>query len=447
MMAASSVMETNQPSLVKAWYFVLLLSLLSIVSYADRLILGILVDPIKNELQVNDTQMGFLLGLSFSFVYATLALVLANVADRHNRRNLIIAGVLIWSVMTSASALADGFWQLAICRLGVGVGEAALGPAALSIISDLFSKDRRHTPLSVFLSAGVIGGAGAYIIGGGAVLFVSQMSDVSLPYIGQLSPWRLVFLCMGLPGIFLGLLMWASVREPLRRKDDDETTESTASTSDVIAHLKARRSEYLPIFGGILLVQMMVYAVASWYASVLIRIYGLEISSAGFSFGIVGLIFGTSGAIFGPYIVGVLERKGRQDALLLTGVVIVAIAAPATIWAPIAPSVQLSLVTLAVVMFSLSAASALAPLLPQLIAPNAMRARVTALYFFIANLIGLGLTPVIIGFVNDTGMFGVSGIHQAISLTAGILLPISLTVLVVGRRTFLRNHQAAAPEG
>ncbi len=443
MINASGTVSAGQPGLSKAWYFVLLLSLLSIVSYADRLILGILVDPIKSELGVNDTQMGFLLGLSFSFVYATLALVLAKVADSHNRRNLIIAGVLIWSIMTSASAFADGFWQLAVCRLGVGIGEAALGPAALSIISDLFSKERRHTPLSVFLSAGVIGGAGAYIIGGGAVLFVSQMADVSLPIVGQLSPWRMVFLCMGLPGILLGILMWITVSEPTRRNDDDEATEIEASTADVVAHLKARAGEYLPVFGGILLVQMMVYAVASWYASVLIRIYDLSISSAGFSFGIVGLIFGTSGAIFGPFIVGVLERKGRKDALLLSGLLIVAVAAPATIWAPIAPTVQLSLMALAVVMFSLSAASALAPLLPQLIAPNAMRARVTALYFFIANLIGLGLTPVIIGFINDAGLFGVSGIHEAISFAAGILLPASVVILYFGRKRFVRRQGAA----
>lgn len=434
----STAIAPGSPGKLKAWYFVLLLALLSIVSYADRLILGILVDPIKAELQVNDTQMGFLLGLSFSFVYATLALVLANVADRHNRRNLIIAGVLVWSIMTSASAFSDGFWQLAICRLGVGVGEAALGPAALSIISDLFEKEHRHTPLSVFLAAGVIGGAGAYIIGGGAVLFVSQMSDMALPIIGELSPWRLVFLCMGLPGILLGLLMLVTVSEPIRRNDANDVAEDSANVSDVFAHLKERRGEYLPIFGGILLVQMMVYAVATWYASVLIRFYGLSLSSAGFAFGTVGLLFGTAGAVMGPYLVGVLERRGRRDGVLLAGLAAVGVAAPATVWAPVAPNVQLSLIALAVVMFSLSAASALAPLLPQLIAPNAMRARVTALYFFIANLIGLGLTPIIIGFINDAGLFGVSGIHEAVSSTAMILLPVSFIILFFGRKTLIR---------
>lgn len=425
------------------WYVVFLLAILSVVSYADRLILGILVEPVKAELQISDTQMGFLLGLSFSLVYATLALFLAGIADRHNRRNLIVAGVLLWSVMTSASAFSDGFWQLALCRLGVGLGEAALGPAALSIISDLFVKERRHAPLSVFLSAGVIGGTGAFIIGGAAVLFVTQMSSISLPVIGELAPWRLVFLCMGIPGIFLGIVMLVTVREPGRRTDAaNEDPAYEAGVAEVARHISARRSEYLPIFGGMLLVQMMVYAVATWYATVLIRGYGLSIPSAGFAFGIVGLLFGTSGAIFGPMAVAALERRAHDDALLRIGVVAVAIATPATIIAPIAPTTLVSLCALAVAMLSLSAASALAPLLPQLVAPNAMRARVTALYFFIANSIGLGLTPIFVGYVNDNGVLGVANIGEALSLVASVLLPASLLVLWLGRRSFLKQRKA-----
>jgi MFS family permease len=235
----------------------------------------------------------------------------------------------------------------------------------------------------------------------------------------------------------------ASVREPTRRIDEQADGPDVATTAQVVAHLKERQGEYLPIFGGMLFVQMMVYAVASWYASVLIRNYGLSISSAGFSFGTVGLIFGTAGAILGPFFAGQLERRGRHDAILIVGLFAVGIAAPATIWAPIAPNVSLSLAAMAVVMLCLSAASALAPLLPQLIAPNAMRARVTALYFFIANIIGLGVTPIIVGFINDAGLFGVSGINEAVSVTAAALLPTSFIILFVGRRALTR-HQSQA---
>ncbi|MEL6686829.1 MAG: MFS transporter [Pseudomonadota bacterium] len=415
-----------------AWYVVILLALLSIVSYADRLILAILVDPVKQELAVSDTQMGLLLGLSFASVYATLALILAQVADRHNRRNLIIIGVLIWSVMTSCSAFADNFWQLALCRLGVGVGEAALGPAALSMIADLFNREKRHTPVSVFLAAGTVGGATAYLIGGAAVAAVSQMSGMDIPLIGEMSPWRLVFLGMGVPGILLGILMLFSVKEPVRISGDDMVSEVEASVIDVVAHLRSARGLYAPIFLGLLFVQMMVYAIATWFASVFIRQYGLSITDTGYAFGFVALIFGTSGAIFGPYLVSRLERANISHAIFRIAALAVAISVPGAIFAPIAPSLSLSIGALCVAMFGLSAGSALPALLPQLIAPNAVRARVTALYFFIANIVGLGLTPVLIGLLNDLRPFGLEGVHQSLTFLAAIILPLSLSVICFG---------------
>lgn len=416
-----------------AWYVVIILALLSIVSYADRLILAILVDPVKMELGVSDTQMGLLLGLSFASVYATLALVLAQVADRHNRRNLIIAGVIIWSVMTSCSAFAENFWQLALCRLGVGVGEAALGPAALSMISDLFKREKRHTPVSIFLASGTIGGATAYLIGGAAVAAINQIPDTTLPLIGELSAWRLVFLGMGVPGIVLAILMIFTVKEPERHSDDQTQVLETASLADVVRHFKAQRHQYLPIFLGLLCVQMMVYAIATWYASVLIRIFNVSISFAGFAFGMIALVFGTTGAILAPWLVSYFERKGGRDAIFKVALAAVILATPAAIIAPIMPNVTLSLIALSVAMFALSGGSAMPALLPQLIAPNAVRARITAFYFFIANVVGLGLTPVLIGIFNDTGVFGLlNGVHQSIAFLALLLLPTSVAILFYG---------------
>ena len=229
--------SVEDQGLAYRWYVVILLAILSIVSYADRLVLGILVEPIKAELGVSDTAMGFLLGFSFAMVYAVLALALARVADRWNRKRLILIGVVIWSIMTSASAFADGYWPLAFCRLGVGIGEAALGPAALSMIADLFKQERRHVPLSLFLAAGVVGSTGAYIIGGGAIMLVNNMSDTTLPIVGELSAWRLVFLFMGLPGLILSALMLFTVKEPKRRGD---VSQPRADFADILAHLSGQ---------------------------------------------------------------------------------------------------------------------------------------------------------------------------------------------------------------
>lgn len=420
------------------WYVVVLLAILSIVSYADRLVLGILVQPIKAELGVSDTAMGFLLGFSFAMVYAVLALALARVADRWNRKKLIMIGVVIWSVMTSASAFADGFWQLAFCRLGVGIGEAALGPAALSIIADLFRQERRHVPVSMFLAAGVVGSTGAYIIGGGAILLVNSMSSTALPFIGELSAWRLVFLFMGLPGLVLSVVMFFTVREPRRRGD---TSRPSANYADIFKHLKSRGSEYFPIFAGLGLIQTVVYAIAAWFPTILVRTHQVPNADAGLMYGTVGLIFGTTGAIFGPYLAGVLQRNGRKDGLYIIGFGLVALPFPFALMTLLAPTAGLALVGVAIVLFCFMASSSMPPLLPQLIAPNAMRAQITAMYYFVGNIMGLGLGPLLVGFINDNGILGAKNLNQSIVVVCVLLMPVALLILAYGWKSFRARHR------
>lgn len=431
--------DAEERGLAYRWYVVILLAILSIVSYADRLVLGILVQPIKEELGVSDTAMGFLLGFSFATVYAVLALALARVADRWNRKRLIIIGVVIWSVMTSASAFADGFWQLAFCRLGVGIGEAALGPAALSIIADLFRQERRHVPVSMFLAAGVVGSTGAYIIGGGAILLVNSMSSTALPIIGELSAWRLVFLFMGLPGLILSVLMIFSVEEPKRRGD---TSKPQATYPDIFAHLKEKGAEYFPIFAGIGVIQTVIYAIVAWFPTILVRTHDVPIADAGILYGTVGLIFGTAGAIFGPYLAGMLQRNGRSDGLYVIGFGFVALPVPFVFLTLLAPTVAIALMAVAVVLFCFMASSAMPPLLPQLIAPNAMRAQITALYYFLGNIMGLGMGPLVVGLISDNKVFGASNLNQSILVVCAILMPIALLILGFGWRAFRARIKA-----
>lgn len=432
--------DAEERSLSYRWYVVILLAILSIVSYADRLVLGILVQPIKEELGVSDTAMGFLLGFSFAMVYAVLALALARVADRWNRKRLIIIGVVIWSVMTSASAFADGFWQLAFCRLGVGIGEAALGPAALSIIADLFRQERRHVPVSMFLAAGVVGSTGAYIIGGGAILLVNSMSSTALPLVGELSAWRLVFLFMGLPGLILSALMIFTVQEPKRRGD---TSKPQATYADIFAHLKAKGAEYFPIFAGIGVIQTVIYAIVAWFPTILVRTHEVPIADAGILYGTVGLIFGTAGAIFGPYLAGLLQRKGRNDGLYVIGFGFVALPVPFVFLTLLAPTVTIALIAVAAVLFCFMASSAMPPLLPQLVAPNAMRAQITALYYFVGNIMGLGMGPLVVGLISDNQVFGARNLNQAILVVCSILMPIALLILGFGWRTFRSRFEGA----
>jgi MFS family permease len=419
-----------QIATARAWYAVILLSLLQLVSYADRLILGILVDPVKSELGLSDTQIGLLIGFSFAALYATLGLVLAEVADRSNRKRLIVIGVLIWSVMTSASAFADSFWSLTFCRLGVGIGEAALAPAALSMISDMFDARDRHLPVSVFLASGTLGATGAFIIGAAAVTVIPALTAADFGLFDHLSAWRGVMLLMGLPGLVLAPLFAITVPEPQR----SGVRGPHAPFRAVVAHLVANRTVYIPMFAGLGLAQFVLFAVAAWYPSVLIRDHGLTLQAAGFGFGLAGMIGGTAGALVGPALaVRLASQVGQARALHRVGIAGTLIGLPLLLGAVLADSVGLSLLLIGGALFFVIGGATMAPLAPQIVADARIRARVTALYFLFVNVLGLGFVPVVVGRLNDAfaGQPGATGLSLA--LVGGTLLALSAIVLLIWR--------------
>ncbi len=201
--AETGTTETqNEQSLRYAWYVAVVLMLCNTLSFIDRQILGLLVTPIKQELGLSDTKIGLLQGLAFGIFYTLLGMPMGRLVDRGNRRNLVAAGIFLWSLMTAACATARGFWTLFAARMGVGIGEATLSPSAFSLLSDYFPKERLGTALSVF-SMGVFFGSGSALIVGGLV-------------IGAVGSWRLTFLIVGLPGMLAALLM-LTIKEPKRR--------------------------------------------------------------------------------------------------------------------------------------------------------------------------------------------------------------------------------------
>ncbi|MFK7915999.1 MAG: MFS transporter, partial [Pseudomonadales bacterium] len=183
------------------WYVIFVLLLAQTFSFLDRMIMGLLVGPIRATFEISDTQYSLLAGLAFSLFYAIMGLPLARIADNGNRRNLIAAGIAVWSAMTAICGLARSFWGLFLGRVGVGVGEATLGPAAYSMISDYFPRSQLGRALSVYTMGVTIGSGLAYMGGGAVVNYVSAMGQISLPLLGDVHGWQLTFFIVGLPGI------------------------------------------------------------------------------------------------------------------------------------------------------------------------------------------------------------------------------------------------------
>lgn len=209
------------PSSLSAWTTVTILMIAYVLSFIDRQILNLLVEPIRRDLVISDTQMSLLMGLSFALFYTICGIPLGRLADTRSRRGLIAIGVMFWSAATAACGMAKLYWQFLICRIGVGVGEAALSPAAYSLIADSFPPERRATAISVY-SMGVYLGSGiAFLLGGLVIQFASAQGNVVLPVLGEVRPWQLIFLILGVAGVLFTLLMLA-VREPARREEQQK---------------------------------------------------------------------------------------------------------------------------------------------------------------------------------------------------------------------------------
>jgi MFS family permease len=186
------------------------------LSFMDRQILSLLVGPIKRDLFISDTRVGLLQGLASALFYTLAGLPIGRLVDTRNRRNLVIAGVMVWSAFTCACSVARSYWSLFLVRIGVGVGEAALNPSAFSLIADYFPRERLGTAMSVFYLGALIGSGLAFAVGGMIVEATTRIGVVDLPVVGAVASWRLTFLVVGVPGILFGLLV-ATVREPARR--------------------------------------------------------------------------------------------------------------------------------------------------------------------------------------------------------------------------------------
>jgi MFS family permease len=208
--------DSGYPSAGYAWYVVVVLTIAYTVSFIDRQIMALMVEPIRRDLEISDTQMSLLLGLAFAVFYTLLGIPIARLADRYSRRGIIAAGIAVWCFMTAACGLSRNYAQLFLARVGVGVGEAALSPSALSMMSDYFPKETRGRAVA-FYTMGISMGVGlAMILGGQVIALVSQAPPVTLPVVGQLFAWQTVFVVVGLPGILVAALM-LTVREPPRK--------------------------------------------------------------------------------------------------------------------------------------------------------------------------------------------------------------------------------------
>jgi MFS family permease len=424
-----------------AWYATFVLMLAYTLSYVDRQILSLLVEPIKQDFGVTDTQIGLLQGAAFAIFYTLAGIPMGRWADRGDRRKIIAWGIAFWSVATALCGLTKNYWQLFVARIGVGVGEAALGPAAYSMLADYFPPERRGRALG-FYSMGVYLGIGlAMIIGAQVVTALADDPPIVVPGIGELGAWHLTFLIVGLPGVLLALWAW-TLREPPRRGAG--AAAPPVPIRDALAFLRAHRATFTAHFAGFSLLTLTFNAVVFWMPPYLMRVHGLTAGEFGVTLGLILAIGGAIGIFAGGAFADALRRRGAQDAELWSGIVGALLLWPFGVYAAQAPSPDAALVAFAGFMVFASFPFAAAAAALQNVTPNRLRGQVSAVYLFVVNLAGIGLGSFLTGFVNDHVFGDPARVGDSIAWIVGFAAPLAALVLLAGRRPY-RASAASLP--
>lgn len=427
--------EPAWPKPVYAWYVVGVLLAAYTLSFIDRMILSLLVGPVKSSLHISDTEFSLLAGLAFALFYTILGFPLGWVADRYNRRNLIVGGVTVWSAMTACCGFAGSYATLFAARVGVGAGEATLSPAAFSMLSDYFPREKLARAIAVY-SIGVPLGSGiALILGAFVVQAVLNSPPVALPWVGMVDAWRLIFLWVAAPGLLIVLLMM-TVKEPHRR--GRAATVAAASKRGLLRFLADHRWAVTAHLLGMGLISLVMYGVMAWIPTFFHRTYGMPVPEAGLYFGIIMAVCGAGGLLTGGWLSDRMLKKGRKDAALRTMLISCLAGGPLIAIAALMPTAWLAFLVLAIGMY-IATWHGVAGAALQLITPNEVRAQITAVYFFVANLIGLGLGPTAIAAVTDFG-FGYDGaLRWSIAIVATIGMALAAVILWLGLKPYARS--------
>lgn len=399
-----------------------------VFSFIDRQILSLLVEPMKQDLAISDVQVSLLQGMAFALFYTLMGIPIARLADGSNRRWLITAGIALWSLMTCLCGVAKSFMGLFLARVGVGVGEAALSPAAYSMLSDYYPPEKLARALAIFSTGITIGGGLAYIVGGSVLSAVEGMGQIVLPVLGEMRPWQLTFVIVGLPGFLIAGLMLL-VKEPARRDQNSQQLESLASTLRFVkTNFRALGSHFF----GVGVLSIFGYGLMAWYPTMFARVHDMEMRDIGLQFGFIYLICGTLGALFGAWCAQGLLKRGYQDANMRWLAISPWLMVVPAVAAPLAGSADMAFLLVIPLIFFQNSYFGVSLAALQLVTPNRMRAQVSSILLFVTNLLGLGFGPTAVAMLTDYVYEDPIAINLSLAWVAAIACPVASLLFAGG---------------
>ncbi|MEC3911887.1 MFS transporter [Sphingobium sp. CR2-8] len=428
--------RVEQRSGRQGWYIVILLTILYALSFTDRLLLALMAQPVASALSLSDGQLALLLGAGFAVVYALSGIPIADRIDRGDRIVVVAAGVALWSAMTIASAFATSFWMLLILRAGVALGEAVLTPAAVSLIGDLFPRERCALPTAVYGSMGSIMSTGAFVLGGAVLGFSGSLEAPT-----GLAAWQLTFILLGMPGLILAAVILLTTRDP-RRGRAAESRSDAVSFAQMLRYIGDNARFYVPFYLGLALITMVSMGTISWMPTMIYRTFGGTVAAAGYRLGTVGLLAGVVSTVFWPWLAQHLARRGRTDGTLIE---LIASGTLAALVLPIGlgqQSLVLVIATFFVAMIGLASVAILAPLALQFFGPRAIRGRLTSIYILATALLGYAVGPLTVVALSSLWS-GPQALTFGLSLNAaiaGLLSTISFFACLRASKSMALQH-------
>jgi MFS family permease len=401
---------------VRAISTLALLSLAYFLALVDRNVLTVLVDPIKRDIAISDTQFGLLQGMAFAVFYIAFALPLATLADRWNRKSVMVGGLTVWSLCTCFAGFARSFGGLFAARIGVGAGEGCLAPAAYSMFADLFDKRVLGRVIGVFHTVGGLGVGGATILGGR--LYQHFLTTPAHPLSGLgLPPWGLTLVGIGAPGVLLAAVILFFVREPLRAARE-KAAESPSARASVFTLLLDRQGLLLRLLLGNACIAIAATALLTWAPSYLIRVFDLNPGQAGVRMGTAAVASALVGPLIGGFLSDVLYKRygERGSYMALVGLSVVLIAGFSLL--PFAPNAMVVAALIGVIGAAYMATLSVLATTLQLQSVPALRARVSAVWLSLNALVGLGLGAFLVGLVTDQVFGAPTAVGNSIGLVA-----------------------------
>ncbi len=416
---------SEYPTLTAANYGLGLLFLAYLLSFLDRQVLSLLVGPVREQFGISDFQFSILHGAAFAIMYTLAGLPLGRLADRYSRRMIIMGAIFSWSLMTCACGLAKSFNQLFLARMGVGVGEAGLSPAAYSIITDSYRPEHMGYAMSFYKVGVTVGGGLALVVGGALYDFYLAQPEIVWPIVGILEPWQATMITVGLPGFALCLLL-GTMQEPVRkgRLSEDSDSQGLPLTT-VLRFLWDRKRMYGTLFIGSSCLSIAAYGSASWYPEFFARNYGLSKTEAGAAFGSVYLVAGTLGVMAGPYFTAKLAKAGYADAnLRIVLIVALLTLVPSSIAPLMGSALATQLVLWPAVFVGMMYLGVLAVSF-QVITPNEMRGQTVAVYIFVTNIMGMAVGTSMLAVFTDFIFQDDDMLHYSIASINALFYPIA----------------------